>query len=217
MEEFRQLKEALQKMPSFKGGGGGKGQQQLQVLKEQQPLDPGNSQLQLTRQKVWWSWGTGSFSRSSGAFELGGTEQFFPLELILVLPSLQAFPVNPENRPAGSSLASHVSGVRKQADSPVLRGQSSNSNDGLRSQVNMLLTHPAPLQDANSPPEAPPAWPAGRGDGHIIRFTRTVNSLPNGNPVCSTVPGVCFFLEGQALWPGHRGRPAEFVSLHKPV
>jgi len=63
MEEFRQLKEALQKMPSFKGGGGGKGQQQLQVLKEQQPLDPGNSQLQLTRQKVWWSWGTGSFSR----------------------------------------------------------------------------------------------------------------------------------------------------------
>lgn len=144
MEEFRQLKEALQKMPSFKGGGGGKGQQQLQVLKEQQPLDPGNSQLQLTRQK--------------------------------------AFPVNPENRPAGSSLASHVSGVRKQADSPVLRGQSSNSNDGLRSQVNMLLTHPAPLQDANSPPEAPPAWPAGCGDGHIIRFTRTVNSLPNGNP-----------------------------------
>jgi len=217
MEEFRQLKEALQKMPSFKGGGGGKGQQQLQVLKEQQPLDPGNSQLQLTRQKVWWSWGTGSFSRSSGAFELGGTEQFFPLELILVLPSLQAFPVNPENRPAGSSLASHVSGVRKQADSPVLRGQSSNSNDGLRSQVNMLLTHPAPLQDANSPPEAPPAWPAGCGDGHIIRFTRTVNSLPNGNPVCSAVPGVCFFLEGQALWPGHWGRPAEFVSLHKPV
>lgn len=54
MEEFRQLKEALQKMPSFKGGGGGgKGQQQqLQVLKEQ-PLGPGSSQLQLMRQKVW--------------------------------------------------------------------------------------------------------------------------------------------------------------------
>ncbi|XP_021230319.1 Golgi integral membrane protein 4-like isoform X2 [Numida meleagris] len=147
MEEFRQLKEALQKMPSFKGGGagggGGKGQQQLQVLKEQ-PLNPGNSQLQLMRQK--------------------------------------AFPVNPENRPAGSSLASQVSGARKQADGAVLRGQNSNSNDGLRSQVNVLLTHPAPLQDANSPPEAPPAWPAGHGDGHIIRFTRTVNSLPNGNP-----------------------------------
>lgn len=54
MEEFRQLKEALQKMPSFKGGGGGGGkgqQQQLQVLKEQ-PLGPGSSQLQLMRQKV---------------------------------------------------------------------------------------------------------------------------------------------------------------------
>ncbi|XP_048823477.1 Golgi integral membrane protein 4-like isoform X2 [Lagopus muta] len=142
MEEFRQLKEALQKMPSFKGGGG-KGQQQLQVLKEQ-PLDPGNSQLQLTRQK--------------------------------------AFPVNPEHRPAGSSLASQLSGVRKQADGPVLQGRSSNSNDGLRSQVNVALTHPAPLQDANSPAEAPPAWPAGHGDARIIRFTRTVNSLPNGSP-----------------------------------
>lgn len=56
MEEFRQLKEALQKMPSFKGGGGGGGgkgqQQQLTVLKEQ-PLGPGSSQLQLMRQKVW--------------------------------------------------------------------------------------------------------------------------------------------------------------------
>lgn len=55
MEEFRQLKEALQKMPSFKGGGGaGKGQQQFQVPKEQ-PMVPANSQLQLTRQKVWYS------------------------------------------------------------------------------------------------------------------------------------------------------------------
>lgn len=54
MEEFRQLKEALQKMPSFKGGGAGKGQQQFQVLKEQ-PLAPANSQLQLLRQKVRYS------------------------------------------------------------------------------------------------------------------------------------------------------------------
>ena len=51
MEEFRQLKEALQKMPSFKGGGAGKGQQQFPVLKEQ-PMVPANSQLQLVRQKV---------------------------------------------------------------------------------------------------------------------------------------------------------------------
>ncbi|KAM6241145.1 uncharacterized protein LJ264_012238 [Porphyrio hochstetteri] len=129
MEEFRQLKEALQKMPSFKGGGAAKGQQQFQVLKEQ-PMVPPNSQLQLSRQK--------------------------------------AFPVNQENHPLGNPLASQVSGVQKQADSPLLQGQNSYSN--------VLLTHPAPL------PDAPPAWPARRGDGHVIRFTRTMNSLRNGNP-----------------------------------
>lgn len=51
MEEFRQLKEALQKMPSFKEVGAAKGQQSLQALKEQ-PMVPGNSPLQLARQKV---------------------------------------------------------------------------------------------------------------------------------------------------------------------
>uniref|UniRef100_A0A6G1RPQ3 Golgi integral membrane protein 4-like n=1 Tax=Hypotaenidia okinawae TaxID=2861861 RepID=A0A6G1RPQ3_9GRUI len=143
MEEFRQLKEALQKMPSFKGGGAGKGQQQFQVLKEQ-PMVPPNSQLQLSRQK--------------------------------------AFPVNQESHPLGNPLASQVSGVQKQADSPLLQGQNSYSNDGLRPQANMLLTHPALLPDANSLPDAPPAWPARRGDGHVIRFTRTMNSLRNGSP-----------------------------------
>ncbi|XP_026718316.1 Golgi integral membrane protein 4-like isoform X1 [Athene cunicularia] len=145
MEEFRQLKEALQKMPSFKGGGGGagKGQQQFQVLKEQ-PMVPANSQLQLGRQK--------------------------------------AFPVNQENRPVGNALASPVSGVQKQADSPRLQGHNSYSNDSPRPQANVLFTHPASLQDANALPEAMPAWPARHGDGHVIRFTRTMNSLPNGNP-----------------------------------
>ncbi|XP_075028423.1 uncharacterized protein LOC142092370 isoform X3 [Calonectris borealis] len=143
MEEFRQLKEALQKMPSFKGGGAGKGQQQLQVLKEQ-PMAPANGQMQLVRQK--------------------------------------APPVHQENRPLGNPLASQVSGVQKQADGPVLQGQNSYSDDGPRPQANVLFTHPAPLQDANSLPDALPAWPARRGDGHVIRFTRTMNSLPNGNP-----------------------------------
>ncbi|XP_027659159.1 Golgi integral membrane protein 4-like isoform X2 [Falco rusticolus] len=143
MEEFRQLKEALQKMPSFKGGGAGKGQQQFQVLKEQ-PVVPANSPLQLVRQK--------------------------------------AFPVNQENRPVGNPLASQVSGVQKQADRPPLQGQNSYGNDGPRPQANVLFTHPAPLQDANSLPDAVPAWPARRGDGRVIRFTRTMNSLPNGNP-----------------------------------
>ncbi|KAM6046526.1 uncharacterized protein VSU04_013191 [Chlamydotis macqueenii] len=149
MEEFRQLKEALQKMPSFKGGGGaGKGQQQFQVLKEQ-PVVPANSQLQLMRQK--------------------------------------AFAVNQENRPAGNLLASQVSGVQKQADGPLLQGQNSFSNDGLRPQANVLFTQPAPQQDANSLPAAMPAWPARHGDGRVIRFTRTMNSLPNGNPDLKTV------------------------------
>ncbi|XP_074017922.1 uncharacterized protein isoform X1 [Numenius arquata] len=143
MEEFRQLKEALQKMPSFKGGGAGKGQQQFQTLKEQ-PVVPANSQLQLVRQK--------------------------------------AFPVNQENHPGGNPLASQVSGVQKQADGPLPQGQNLYGNDGPRPQANVLFTHPAPLQDANSLPGAVPAWPARRGDGHVIRFTRTMNSLPNGNP-----------------------------------
>ncbi|XP_062476001.1 Golgi integral membrane protein 4-like isoform X2 [Pezoporus occidentalis] len=145
MEEFRQLKEALQKMPSFKGGGAGKGQQQFQVLKEQ-PMVPANSQLQLVRQK--------------------------------------AFPVNQESRPFGNPLASQVSGVQKQAGGPLLQGQNSYRNDGPRPQANVLFTHPhpAPRQDANSLPDALPAWPARRGDGHVVRFTRTMNSLPNGNP-----------------------------------
>ncbi|XP_075293498.1 uncharacterized protein LOC104329350 isoform X2 [Opisthocomus hoazin] len=143
MEEFRQLKEALQKMPSFKGGGAGKGQQQFQALKEQ-PMVPANSPLQLVRQK--------------------------------------AFPVNQENRPVANPLASPVSGVQKQADSPLLLGQNSYSNDGPRPQANVLFTHPAPQQDANLLPDAMPAWPAKRGDNHVIRFTRTMNSLPNGNP-----------------------------------
>lgn len=143
MEEFRQLKEALQKMPSFKGGGAGKGQQQFQVPKEQ-PMVPANSQFQLVRQK--------------------------------------AFPVNQENRPFGNPLASQVSGVQKQADGPLLQGQNSYGNDGPRPQANVLFTHPAPRQDANALPDALPAWPARRGDGHVVRFTRTMNSLPNGNP-----------------------------------
>lgn len=80
MEEFRQLKEALQKMPSFKAGGAGKGQQQFQVLKEQ-PMAPANSQLQLVRQKVWYSQEIpgrrvlqGFCGFSAWGFELEGTE-----------------------------------------------------------------------------------------------------------------------------------------------
>ncbi|XP_014741307.1 PREDICTED: Golgi integral membrane protein 4-like [Sturnus vulgaris] len=50
MEEFRQLKEALQKMPGLRGGGGGGGGG---AGKGQQPLVPASSQLQPGRQKVF--------------------------------------------------------------------------------------------------------------------------------------------------------------------
>lgn len=190
MEEFRQLKEALQKMPSFKGGGAGKGQQQFQVPKEQ-PMVPANSQLQLVRQKVWCSQNIpgrtvlqGFCGFSAWGFELEGAE-LVPLEFAHVPSSLQAFPVNQENRPGGIPLASQVSGVQKQADGPLLQGQNLYGNDGPRPQANVVFTRPASLQDANSLPGAMPAWPARRGDGHVIRFTRTMNSLPNGNPVSS--------------------------------
>lgn len=70
MEEFRQLKEALQKMPSFKAGGAGKGQPQFQVLKEQ-PVVPANSQLQLVRQKVRYCLETWAGSTCGGVSAWG--------------------------------------------------------------------------------------------------------------------------------------------------
>ncbi|XP_041888002.1 Golgi integral membrane protein 4-like isoform X1 [Corvus kubaryi] len=133
MEEFRQLKEALQKMPGLRGGGGGGG-----GGKGQQPLLPASSQLQPGRQK--------------------------------------AFQASQENRPAGNALPSAAPGAQQPA------GQGSHSHDGPRPQPQVPFTQPAPAHDANSLPEAVPAWPARHGDGHMVRFTRTMNSLPNGNP-----------------------------------
>ncbi|XP_058711067.1 Golgi integral membrane protein 4-like isoform X3 [Poecile atricapillus] len=127
MEEFRQLKEALQKMPGLRGGGGaGKGQQ---------PLVPASSQLQLGRQK--------------------------------------SFQANQENHP---TLPSAVPSAQQ------LAGQGSSSHDGPRPQPHVPFSQPAPAQGANSLPEAVPAWPVQHGDSHVVRFTRTMNSLPNGNP-----------------------------------
>ncbi|XP_071431835.1 Golgi integral membrane protein 4-like isoform X2 [Pithys albifrons albifrons] len=140
MEEFRQLKEALQKMPGFRGGGGGG------AGKGQQPMVPAQSQLQLGRQK--------------------------------------AFAGNQEHSPIGIPLASPVPAFQEPAEVPLLQGHNSYSKDSLRPQPNVPnvpLTHPTPPKDANSLPEAVPAWPARRGDGHVVRFTRTMNSLPSGN------------------------------------
>lgn len=162
-----------------------------------------------------WEAFQGFWGFSALDFEPEGM-QSVPLMLTLCLSSLQAFPVNLENRPAGSLLASQVSGLRKQADGPLLPGQGSYSNNGPRSQGSVLVTHPAPLQDANLPPEAVPAWPAGHGDSHVIRFTRTVNSLPNGNPVSSAELMLLVSLRACTMcWA--LGGTAESVSLQKPV
>uniref|UniRef100_A0A8C8RE61 Golgi integral membrane protein 4 n=1 Tax=Pelusios castaneus TaxID=367368 RepID=A0A8C8RE61_9SAUR len=132
MEEFRQLKEALQKMPSFKEVGPAKGQPQLQV------------------------------------FAAKGARM--PLS-----------PVDQKRPPAGSLLRPQVSGIRSQGEGTLPQGQTSHNNDGARSQGDVLFAHPAPLQDANPPPAAAPAWPQGHRDGPVVRFTRTVNSVQNGN------------------------------------
>ncbi|XP_053818654.1 Golgi integral membrane protein 4-like isoform X1 [Vidua chalybeata] len=119
MEEFRQLKEALQKMPGLRGGGGGG--------KGQQPLVPASSQLQPGRQK--------------------------------------AFQPSQENRSA-------VPGAQQ----PPAQGSSSHAGPG-DAQPQVPFIQPALAQDGNSLPEAVPAWPARRGAGHAVRFTRTMNSL----------------------------------------
>ncbi|KAG6936341.1 Golgi integral membrane protein 4-like [Chelydra serpentina] len=152
MEEFRQLKEALQKMPSFKEMGPAKGQQQLQALKEQ-PLVPGSNHFQFSRQKV---------------FAANGAKM--PLS-----------PVDQEKPPVGSLMRPQISGVRSQGEGTLPQGQTSHNNDGPRPQGDVLFAHPAPLQEANPPPAALPAWPPGHGDSPVIRFTRTVNSVQNGN------------------------------------
>uniref|UniRef100_A0A8D0HDK1 Golgi integral membrane protein 4 n=1 Tax=Sphenodon punctatus TaxID=8508 RepID=A0A8D0HDK1_SPHPU len=163
MEEFRQLKEALAKMPSFKETGVAKGQQQPQALKEQ-PLGLGNSQSQLARQKV-------------------------PSNLVKMPPN----PLEQEKHPGGNPLAAaQVSGIRSQGEGTLPQGQSSHSNDGPNPQGNVPLGPLAPLQDANPPPAAMPVWPQqGHGAVHMIRFTRTVNSVQNGNQVSLVHSAIC--------------------------
>ncbi|XP_005292981.2 Golgi integral membrane protein 4-like isoform X2 [Chrysemys picta bellii] len=152
MEEFRQLKEALQKMPSFKEVGPAKGQEQLQALKEQPPV-PGSNHLQFSRQKV--------FAANGAKMLLSSVDQ--------------------EKPPGGSLMRPQISGVRSQGEGTLPQGQTSHNSDGPRPQSDVLFAHPAPLQEANPPPAALPARPQGHGDSPVIRFTRTVNSVQNGN------------------------------------
>ncbi|XP_030393235.1 uncharacterized protein LOC115636800 isoform X3 [Gopherus evgoodei] len=152
MEEFRQLKEALQKMPSFKEVGPAKGHEQLRAVKEQPPV-PGSNHLQLSRPKV---------------FAANGAKMLLS-------------PVDQEKPVGGSLMRPQISGVRSQGEGTLPQGQTSHNNDGPRPQSDVLFAHPAPLQEANPPPAALPARPQGHGDSTVIRFTRTVNSVQNGN------------------------------------
>ncbi|XP_032935454.1 Golgi integral membrane protein 4-like isoform X2 [Catharus ustulatus] len=135
MEEFRQLKEALQKMPGLRGGGGGGGG------KGQQPLVPASSQLQPGRHKA------------------------LPPALPSAVPGAQLLPGQ------GSSIHADP---RAQPQVPSSHGSSIHADP--RAQPQVPSSPAAPAQDGNSLPEAVPAWPAGHG--HVARFTRTMNSLP---------------------------------------
>ncbi|XP_074831867.1 uncharacterized protein LOC142000990 isoform X2 [Carettochelys insculpta] len=189
MEEFRQLKEALQKMPSFKGAGPAKGKQQPQALKDQFPL-PDNNHLPFSRQKV---------------FAANGAK--------VLLSSLDQ-----EKPPDGSLVRPQISGVRSPGEGTLSQGQALHKSDGPRAQSDVLFAHPAPLQEAHPPPAALPAWPQGHGNGAVMRFTRTVNSVPNGNSDHKAVVNVPGRTSEEHHTPGGEGQNLKRPStLQKEV
>ncbi|XP_062821855.1 Golgi integral membrane protein 4 isoform X3 [Anolis carolinensis] len=150
MEEFRQLKETLQKMPSFKEMVVMKGQQKPPV-KEQPPM-PALGPLQVVRSKA----STSNDAKAS----------LNPLEKTVAS--------------AGSSVFAQASDIKHQGGENLPDGQVSHRNDGPKSQGSMPLSQVVPPDDGHLPPVA---WaPSGRKDNAIIRFTRMVNSVQNGNP-----------------------------------
>ncbi|XP_059722580.1 Golgi integral membrane protein 4-like isoform X2 [Haemorhous mexicanus] len=155
VEEFRQLKEALQKMPGLRGGGGGGG-----GGKGQQPLVPASSPLQPGRHKVSQpSQEIQSPSVVPGAQQLPGQGSSSPRG---------AQPLVPLGQPAPARDASHA--VPKDAQPQVARDASHAVPKDAQPQVARDASHAVP-KDASWLPGAVPAWPA--------RFTRTVHSLPS--------------------------------------
>ncbi|XP_061457385.1 Golgi integral membrane protein 4-like isoform X2 [Rhineura floridana] len=140
MEEFRQLKETLQKMPSFKGVGAAKGQPKLQASLDNEAKPP-------------------------------------------------LSPLGQAAAPAQSSLVAQASGIKHQGEETVHEGPVMHGDD--RPQGNMPFGQLAPPQEAHV---SPPVWPrAGQRDTPIVRFTRMVNSLQNGNQdqkAVQSMPGV---------------------------
>ncbi|XP_072464621.1 LOW QUALITY PROTEIN: uncharacterized protein [Notamacropus eugenii] len=131
MEEFRQLKEALQKMPSFQEPEASQRQQQQQ----QQVLQAPRQQAQLRKPQVFVATG------SRGALN----------------------PQEPELGPRWNPQA---------AQAPETRA---------------LLPAGPPFPELKLPSLGPPAWPQKSIEGHVLRFTRTVNSLPVRPPVQQVV------------------------------
>ncbi|KAL8198447.1 UNVERIFIED_CONTAM: hypothetical protein K2H54_011020 [Gekko kuhli] len=145
MDEFRQLKETLQKMPSFKEVGGANSQQQL-ILKERPP-GPHQGLLQPAREKP----STGN----------EGKPPLTPLEQAAA--------------PRETSLVAQAPDTKRQEDENLPWGQLSRNNDRPRPQDNVPLGQLAPPHEPRLPL---PVWPLpGQKDGHVIRFTRMVNSV----------------------------------------
>ncbi|XP_036599537.1 Golgi integral membrane protein 4-like [Trichosurus vulpecula] len=133
MEEFRQLKEALQKMPSFQEPGAGRRQQQQR--QQQEVLQAPRQQAQLRKPQVFVA--TGSRVALS--------------------------PQEPELAPRWNPQAAQAPGTRA------------------------LPSAGPPFPDLKLPSSGPPAWPQKSIEGHVLRFTRTVNSLPVRPPVQQVV------------------------------
>lgn len=149
MDEFRQLRETLQKMPSFKEVGAANGQQQP-ILKERPP-EPLPGQLQVAREKA----------------STGNAEKPPPN------------PLEQAAAPGESFLVLRAPDTKHQEEKNVLQSQISRTNVRLGPQDNAPLGQLAPPHEPH-PPLA--VWPLpGQKDGHVIRFTRMVNSVQSGS------------------------------------
>ncbi|XP_043851749.1 Golgi integral membrane protein 4-like isoform X2 [Dromiciops gliroides] len=156
MEEFRQLKEALQKMPSFQDPGGSQRQQQQQ----QQFLQAPRQQAQLRKPQVFIA--TGS--------------------------RVALNPQEPEVGPHWNPQAALTPGTQA------------------------LTPAGPPFPDVKLPSSGPPAWPPKPMEGHVLRFTRTVNSLP-GRPPVQQVVVVAAPVSTSSERPSPRGWPPQQQPL----
>ncbi|KAM9036337.1 uncharacterized protein ACOB8E_019131 [Sarcophilus harrisii] len=149
MEEFRQLKEALQKMPSFQ-------EPAASLQQQQEVLQAPRQQAQLRKPQVFIA--TGS--------------------------RVALNPQEPEPAPRWNP---------QTADAPGTRA---------------LPPAGPPFPDLTLPSSGPPTWPQKPIDSHVLRFTRTVNGLPE-KPLVQQVVVVAAPVSASPERPGPRGRPPQ--------